>query len=1494
MKKIFVGTIVICMMISCVFQSAAGIPVIPKETIAEPVLQTEVREVPEADEVITVEEVLEEKETGASLPSPEREKESVTNLPLRQAEPKKAPEEPEEEYIDGEVIVIVKGGAAALKRNGDLLGAAGSVPAFTVEETLVRFAGKAPEESFQKETPDVEEITETVLLGAAPAEEVLLLHCEDTEQTIAYLGGLPGVICAQPNHIITADNYGSDEPFYNFQWGLDNKNTYDTIPADIRADEAWEQLGDDGEKDIVVAVADSGTDYTHPDLSSVMWKDGLAYPSLTALGGGMYGVNYSGVGDTADPMDIDSGHGTHCSSIIASAWQNHKGTAGVNGNVKIMACRWLAKGVGVASDACKVYGYILAAKEAGVNVRVISNSWGIGSSVTSAEPAIGYLVRKAGEMGIVSCFAAGNEGMNLDGYTNKNYPARDYMLVVGAMESGGGAAGFSNYGQTTVDVFAPGVGILAATTRNGNEETEMKPEYLPWLPGAEGSIFYEDFEGTEEPSVLLRTNNRAKTATSSTAERKLAGDDGNRAFMANFSIEAGNPISFDIEAVLTEEEIAAISAAEKVYISFQMLFDGCENAKENMYTLHIWDAESGEWVQTSKYMRNFDTNWNQFSEELDGEELLRSREGNILKLRFVSREIMPVTADGGRIYLDTFGVGTEPGEYYYASGTSMATPMAAGTVSLVMAELLSEDPSLTGGALAKKAMALVRGGTVQTQKLDSVCRTGGYVNAGASIKGSAAMHPVTDTYEENGTESVLTGWFFGETAGTVTVDGTAVTVTKWDDSSVSFLCDPDMVEHMAEITVQTADGRSGRGFFTMGTKQKGYTDLPVPEEEVDQAVLGAAGDTILAAVNRKVSDEKSSIEFWKYRIPEKEWTKINGPAEDILSVYPMYTNHFASGKTEIYYLYMKNSSEDKGEIYLATYDILEERWIYDVNLYDNADNMTMLAVYDGELLLIGGSSKSQVRKVYPDTGVIYGAMPDLCRGVGGGLAVQVGEDLYVNGAIDSFLDLITEPFSYEGKFRNVMRYSPSSGAWTESSAVFFSDRDGHSDYLDENMLCQSAMVPLRNGIMLVGPAKNNAKENMTDTWTYDPVKDSWNAVENARFDTIRTKNISAAVSGGRMYVIANSGRDDGEGALRFAALDLGEEAPAVPGNAKRDDGGRIIQLGDEYLENGYYLQGADGKLTRQGASKTNYNLLVDKTASRLVMKDLDYRYASDEMMDFSDKVMLMATGDLTIEVLGKNTLTFSRKYDDNMFFTPMKSSVTLKVDGRLTLKGSGTLTVTGVEQSMDSTAIDAREIFVNGPTLIAFADSKAVLDGEAGISRAMSVLPQSSSYRLSCMFGENGEKAAAGGEKSMTALQPALGTAKYVKIIAHTKNIGGGGSYSYNTKPLYTGTWGAPVIGGIWRVSKDGIWTYTTNAMFKNTWGYIVNPYAKEGQHTADWFWFDKNGNMLTGWQFINGKWYYLNPTKDGTLGACQLGGVTPDGWTVDESGAWIESIPKK
>ncbi len=102
-----------------------------------------------------------------------------------------------------------------------------------------------------------------------------------------------------------------------------------------------------------------------------------------------------------------------------------------------------------------------------------------------------------------------------------------------------------------------------------------------------------------------------------------------------------------------------------------------------------------------------------------------------------------------------------------------------------------------------------------------------------------------------------------------------------------------------------------------------------------------------------------------------------------------------------------------------------------------------------------------------------------------------------------------------------------------------------------------------------------------------------------------------------------------------------------------------------------------------------------------------------------------------------------------------------------------------------------------------------------------------------------------------------------------------------------TGTW-TQVPGGYWKFVSEG-------RLYRGEWAYIVNPYADaaKGQRPADWFYFDLEGHMLTGWQWIRAAdgetyCYYLNEAADGTKGAMFSGTTTPDGYRVDDSGAWI------
>ena len=126
---------------------------------------------------------------------------------------------------------------------------------------------------------------------------------------------------------------------------------------------------------------------------------------------------------------------------------------------------------------------------------------------------------------------------------------------------------------------------------------------------------------------------------------------------------------------------------------------------------------------------------------------------------------------------------------------------------------------------------------------------------------------------------------------------------------------------------------------------------------------------------------------------------------------------------------------------------------------------------------------------------------------------------------------------------------------------------------------------------------------------------------------------------------------------------------------------------------------------------------------------------------------------------------------------------------------------------------------------------------------------------------------------------------------------GGSGSSGRLTKTSTASTLPSYVVkGGTWS-NNNGHWQYKAgNTAYKDMWAAIENPFANEklGQAKFSWFRFDKDGNMLTNWQWIKDekdgkvKCYYLNSISNGNLGAMLANTTTPDGYTVNASGEWV------
>lgn len=263
-------------------------------------------------------------------------------------------------------------------------------------------------------------------------------------------------------------------------WGIENVN----------AAAAW-QRGVRGQG-VTVAVIDSGLDRNHSLLKDrVAWNSketGIDHLGRDRSSNGIdddgngYIDDYAGYDFYALSGDVrdDSDHGTHVSGIIAASHDDDVHVPdqlqGVAPESKILPLDFITGDGGYVSDAILAIEYAIKMK-----AKVINASWGGGPCVEELATAINSL----SQHNMLFIAASGNSALNIDDY--RRYPASHILstqITVGSITPFGGMADHSNFGERSVNIFAPGFEISSTVPGNSYAVFSGTSMATPFVTGA--------------------------------------------------------------------------------------------------------------------------------------------------------------------------------------------------------------------------------------------------------------------------------------------------------------------------------------------------------------------------------------------------------------------------------------------------------------------------------------------------------------------------------------------------------------------------------------------------------------------------------------------------------------------------------------------------------------------------------------------------------------------------------------------------------------------------------------------------------------------------------------------------------------------------------------------------------------------------------------------------------------------------------------------------
>ncbi len=626
------------------------------------------------------------------------------------------------------------------------------------------------------------------------------------EQALGVFRSDPAVIYAEPNYYYSATVMPSGDIF-GLLWGLHNSGqtvdeTEGTPDADIDAPEAWEITT--GSSEVVVAVIDSGLDFSHPDLAGNVWGNPgeIAGNGLDDDGNGyiddVRGWDFIN-GDNAPLANDTSGHGTHVAGTIAAAGAETTGMAGVSWKAKIMSLRTLdAGGAGDTATLITAFEY---AETMGADI--INCSWG----GTSYSQALWDVIEISSAL--VVC-AAGNSGSDTDIYPH--YPAaydNHNIISVAATDGDDGLAGSSNYGAASVDLGAPGVNIYSCA------------------PGRR-VLWSDDFDdgSLDGWNSGGPNNNWGLTGEESVSPPWSLADspDGNYSQRTNSWIRS-----------------PMLNLAGERHIAFQFKIKGRSEASYDNLQVEV-STDGSNWFWKPVKLAGIGTVngvSGTIAEWTEGRVDLGAYDGvTTLYIRFTFVTDWTNNYDGW--YIDDVAVTAasstyDGSEYRFMDGTSMAAPHVAGAAALVRAE----NPSLT--SLDIKSILL---GTVDLKPLlEGILVSGGRLNVYAALSAlnsgvlefDAALYRVQEKSGSVSISVIRTGGSDGEVS--VTYDVTGGTATEWKD--------------YMETTglLVWADGETAPKTFSVGIIDD--TELEV-DETVEITLTASTGNTIVGSPSKVV------------------------------------------------------------------------------------------------------------------------------------------------------------------------------------------------------------------------------------------------------------------------------------------------------------------------------------------------------------------------------------------------------------------------------------------------------------------------------------------------------------------------------------------------------------------------------------------------------------------------------------------------------------------